>query len=136
MPTANDKRVFEAMCQLKCADREMLTNYTGMPRTTVFDALTRLERAQAVVKFPLKTGRQGPKTMYVVAPKYGELSTAEWRRLQQTTYDLYRFFSELTEDDTLVCQISGETERYGDVKDFCRGQCGVRIGCMEANREI
>lgn len=135
MPTENDKTVFEAMCRLKCADRDTLCNDTGLARTSVYDALKRLERENAVVRFHPKNGRRGPKTIYVVNPQYGELSTAEWRRLQQTTQDLYRFFSDLSEDDRIQCQLSGEAERYGEVKDFCRGQCGIRIGCMEANQE-
>lgn len=77
-PKENDKLIFETMCQLQCADRETLCNTTGLARTTVLDALHRLEREQAVVPFIENNGCPGrPKTIYMLNPKYGELSIEE-----------------------------------------------------------
>jgi len=134
MPTENEKRVFQAMTHLLCADRDTLTNYTHLARTTVHDALSRLEKEKAVVRFTQKNGHRGrPKTIFIVNPTYGQLIPEEWKRLQTSIVHVYQFFSDLHPDKLVFCSIQWGFVRYGKIKAFCQSQCGVRIGCMEAN---
>jgi uncharacterized membrane protein len=61
----SDKIVLEALMRLGSTDRDNLTQICALPRTTVYDALMRLERIGIVEKYleeRLKRGR--PKTLY------------------------------------------------------------------------
>lgn len=136
IPTENDKTVFRAMTHLLAADRDILCNETKLPRTTVLNALTRLERQGAIESLPENNGCRGrPKIVYVLSQQYGEVPRDELDRVRQKLWHLYQFFKNLTPEDRILCQISGEQERYGEVKQFCTQQCGVRIGCMDANKD-
>ena len=61
----NDKIVLEALIRLGSTDRGHLTQICALPRTTVYDALMRLERIGIVEKYLEERVKRGrPKTLY------------------------------------------------------------------------
>ena len=61
----NDKIVLEALVRLGSTDRGHLTQICALPRTTVYDALMRLERIGIVEKYLEERVKRGrPKTLY------------------------------------------------------------------------
>ena len=61
----NDKIVFEALSRVKSATRSDLVKLCALPRTTIYDALIRLERIGFVERYPdERTTRGRPKTFY------------------------------------------------------------------------
>ncbi|MFX0208137.1 MAG: hypothetical protein ACFFDT_19280 [Candidatus Hodarchaeota archaeon] len=61
----NDKIVLEALKYVGSADRGYITKVCALPRTTVYDALMRLERIGVVEKYLEERVKRGrPKTLY------------------------------------------------------------------------
>jgi len=61
----NDKIVLEALLTVGSADRGFITKICALPRTTVYDALMRLERIGIVEKYLEERVKRGrPKTLY------------------------------------------------------------------------
>ena len=61
----NDRIVLEALRRVAHATRSQLVRLCGLPRTTIYDALVRLERVGAVDRyFEARKKRGRPKTLY------------------------------------------------------------------------
>lgn len=61
----NDRIVFNALLQVNDVTRSELVKLCSLPRTTIYDALVRLERLGVVERFFEKRSTKGrPKTFY------------------------------------------------------------------------